>query len=183
MKYTLNLASASYINRRRLYAGYAAIGLVLFGFLCVNLVTLMRSSARMKVVETRLLELRGESSVVDKERGVAAAEVSALARKIDFANDLLVRDSFRWTQLLDQLEAHLASGVSIRGLQPDYRTGVLKLNGVAETIGDLRHFLDNLTTSKTFFNVYLKEQHTERSSDELSGGIVFSIELQRRGGA
>ena len=93
-----------------------------------------------------------------------------------------MRDNYRWTTLLGQLEVHLADGISIRGLQPDYKSGVLRLSGVAASITDLRHFIDNLSRSEVFTQVYLKEQGTEKTADDLPGGISFSIELKKRGG-
>lgn len=183
MKYTLNLASGAYVNRRRLYGAYAALGLVLLGLLIVNVLELTRSLERKREVDARLVELRGRDRAMEKQQEVGAAELAALAKRIDFANELLMRDSYRWTLLLDQLEAHLATGVSIHGLQPDYKTGVLKLTGVADSLIALRHFLDNLTNSQVFTNVYLMQQRTEKGDDAAAGGIVFSIDLQRRSGA
>jgi len=59
---------------------------------------------------------------------------------------------------------------------------VLRLSGVALSISDLRHFIDNLSRSEVFTQVYLKEQRTEKTIDDLPGGISFSIELKKRGG-
>lgn len=182
MKYSLNLATGTYVNHRRLYAIFSVFGLFLFGLLIVNTTSVLRDSSRTRQLELRLEELRGQKRGANQKSEISAAALAKMAQRIEVANDLLVRDNYRWTTLLDQLEAHLADGISIRGLQPDYKSGVLKLSGVAASIADLRHFIDNLSRSEVFTQVYLKEQRTERTTDDLVGGISFSIELMKRGG-
>lgn len=180
MKYTLNLATGAYINRRHLYGLYAGLAFVLVLVLTLNLVNLVRSRARTAEIDARLTELRS------RDRATAAAEVNPtetqrLAARIVFANELLIRDAYRWTALFDQLEEHLVSGVSIRGLTPDYKSGELQISGVAASIGDLRRFLDRLAASTVFENVYLKNQSKIKNEEETSE-ITFSIELKRTTG-
>jgi len=182
MKYALNLATGIYINHRRLYAIFSVLSLFLLGLLIVNTMSVIRDSSRMRQLELRLEELRGQKRGVNQQSEVSGAALAKMAERIKAANELLVRDNYRWTSLLDQLETHLAEGISIRGLQPDYKSGVLKLSGVAASVTDLRHFIDNLSRSDVFTQVYLKEQRTEKTTDDLPGGILFSIELTKRGG-
>jgi type IV pilus assembly protein PilN len=182
MKYRLNLATGTYLNHRRLYAIFSVLGLFLLGLLIVNTMSVIRDSSRTRQLELRQEELRGQKRSVTQQSEVSDAALAIMAERIEGANELLVRDNYRWTALLDQLEIHLAEGISIRGLQPDYKSGVLRLSGVALSISDLRHFIDNLSRSDVFAQVYLKEQRTEKTTDDLPGGISFSIELQKRGG-
>jgi Tfp pilus assembly protein PilN len=182
MKYLLNLATGTYVNHRRLYAIFSLLGLFLLGLLIINATSVIRDSSRTRQLELRLEELRGQKRSAGQESEVSGAVLANLAKRIEVANELLLRDNYRWTVLLDQLEAHLAEGISIRDLQPDYKSGVLRLSGVALSITDLRHFIDNLSRSEVFTQVYLKNQRTERTTDELPGGISFSIELKKRGG-
>ena len=182
MKYSLNLATGTYVHHRRLFAILVVLGLFLFGLLLINTVSVIRDSHRTRQIELRLEEFRGHKQGGNQQAEITDAAMAKLAKRIEEASELLVRDNYRWTALLDQLEAHLAEGISIRGLQPDYKTGVLKLSGVADSVTDLRHFIDNLTRSEVFTQVYLKEQRTEKTNDDLDGGISFSVELKKRGG-
>jgi Tfp pilus assembly protein PilN len=182
MKYSLNLATGTYVNHRRLYALFAVLSLFLFGLLIVNTMSVIRDSSRMRQLELRLQELHGQKRGVNQQSEVSGAVLAKMAERIEVANELLLRDNYRWTTLLDQLETHLAEGISIRALQPNYKTGVLQLSGLALSVTDLRHFIDNLSRSEVFTQVYLKEQRTEKGIDELPGGISFSIELKKRGG-
>jgi type IV pilus assembly protein PilN len=182
MKYSLNLATGTFVNHRRLFAIFSALGLFLFGLLVVNTMSMIRDSSRTRQLELRLEELRGEKKGAGQQGEISTSALAKMAQRIEVANELLVRDNYRWTALLDQLETHLADGISIRGLQPDYKSGVLRLSGVAASITDLRNFIDNLSRSDVFTQVYLKDQRTEKTKDDLDGGILFSIELKKRGG-
>ena len=182
MKYSLNLATGTYLNHRRLYVTFSVLGLFLLGLLVVNSMSVIRDSSRTRQLELRLEELRGQKRGVNQQGEIGSAALAKMAERIKAANELLVRDNYRWTSLLDQLEAHLAEGISIRDLQPDYKSGVLRLSGVAASITDLRNFIDNLSQSEVFTQVYLKGQRTETTKDDLPGGISFSIELKKRGG-
>lgn len=182
MKYSLNLASGTYINHRRLSVIFSVLSLFLAGLLIVNTMSLIRDSQRTRQLELRLNELRAQKKSASQQSGVSSASLAEMAERIEAANTLLLRDNYRWTILLGQLEAHLADGISIRDLQPDYKTGVLRLSGVAASIADLRIFIDSLSRSEVFTDVYLKEQHAERTSDENIGGYSFSIELKKRSG-
>lgn len=182
MKYSLNLATGTYVNHRRLFTIVSVLGLFLLGLLVVNSMSLIRDSSRTRQLELRLEELRGQKRDASQQGEVSAAALAKMAQRIEFANELLVRDNYRWTALLDQLEAHLADGIGIRGLQPDYKSGILRLSGVAASITDLRNFIDNLSRSEVFTQVYLKDQRIEKTKDNLDGGVLFSIELKKRGG-
>lgn len=182
MKYTLNLATGTYVNHRRLYAIFTFFGLFLFGLLIVNGMSVIQDVSRTRELELRLEQLRVENQVESQKGEVSSAGLTAMAQRIETANELLVRDNYRWTTLLDQLEDHVADGISIRGLQPDYKTGILKLSGVAASVDDLRTFIDNLSQSDVFNHIYLREQRTEKTKDNFNEGISFSIELQKRSG-
>lgn len=179
MKYHLNLASGTYVNHRQVRAILAVMGIILVGLLVVNTMTVLRDTSRREELELRLNELDGQEKGRGTQKEVSRSALAGQEKRIRLANELLVRDSYRWTALLDSLENHLPDGVSIRSLQPDYQSGLLNLTGVAASVGDLRKFIDNLSRSTVFTHLYLKEQRTVRGSDESSGGISFSIELQR----
>lgn len=183
MKYTLNLATSTYINRRRLYGSYALIALILVGTAGINLATLLGQESRLRQIDSRLAELNAKRPAAEAP-AASAADLGRLQQETAAANALLQRDSYRWTELLDQLESYLADGISIHSLQPDYKTGVLKIGGRAESLGDLRRFIDNLANAPIFSDVYLLQQATEATDgDEAVGGLIFSIVLKRRGGA
>lgn len=182
MKYSLNLASGTYVNQRHLYVIFLLFGLFLFGLLFVNGLSLFRESNRIVQLDLRLEELRGRDRGKNQEGEINSAALAQLAQRINAANEILVRDDYRWTELLDQLESHLAAGISISGLQPDYKSGVLKLNGVAGSVADLKTFIDNLSRSEVFSDVFLRQQRTEKTNDDFYSGVSFQIEMRKRSG-
>lgn len=175
MHFRLNLATRNYVNRTWLYSLYALLTVILIGILLLNSTLLMRSRAQGKVLEARLVELRGDVTAA-AGKAVDPQLVQRLNGQIVFANQLLERDHYRWTLLLDQLEGVVVDGIGITSLQPDYQGNTLKLTGRARNVVVLRTFLDRLAASPDFSRVYLLQQSlVADGGDEL----VFSLNLTR----
>jgi type IV pilus assembly protein PilN len=181
MKLSLNLASRVYVNRRSLMTVYVIVVVLLVLVLALNLITLLRSRAETAKIGERLADLhRAGVRLPEGEIGYSAQALEALNKQILFANILLERDHFRWTDLLDQLEESTPAGISIRGIQPDYKSGVVKLSGVALSVADLRRFLDRLMVSPHFSRVFLFQQsEIQGATPGDRAGVSFSIELKR----
>lgn len=176
MKLTLNLASRSYINRRALYAFYVLLISVLVLLLALNLGFYLRSRSQAHQLKERLAEfdreLAGRQETIAEFNPAAYEEI---LKEIAFANEILVKDSFHWTALLDRLEEVVPDKVIIRGIQPDYKSGSLNLTGGARRVEDLRRFLDNLIESSTFSDVYLLQQARETGRGNNDGDIGFTV--------
>lgn len=181
MKLSLNLASRVYVNRRALMSVYAILTVLLVLLLALNLSSLWRSRAETAKISERLAELqRAGARLPEGETGYSAQALDTATKQVSFANTLLERDHFRWTDLLDQLEETTPYGISIRGIQPDYKSGVVKLSGVALSVADLRRFLDRLAVSPHFSRVFLFQQaNIKDSKTGDADGVSFSIELKR----
>ena len=132
MKLDINLASRSYINRRALFMTYVVITGILIILLLANIRYYGTLSTRQQAVQLHLREVRqtlGElQDGVPKE--VSKDQMDALKAEVTFANDILEKDSFRWTALLGHLEEVVTEGVRIRSVQPKFKEGSLKINGV-----------------------------------------------------
>lgn len=183
MKLTLNLANRPYINRRTLYVVYLAAAAALLVVLALNIAYALRLRSTAEDFRERFAAVEGRS-----EGGAAPAEISPEAfreqqESIALANDILRRDSFRWTQLLDHLEESAVEGVAIRALQPDYKERSLRVSAIARGVDEMRRYLDQLMVSKHFSEVYLLEQSREKEAaggkgKGSPGGISFSIVLR-----
>lgn len=160
MKPTLNLATRTYLNRRLLYLAYSlAIGALLlvlcgFGYYFVTTWQATRS------LQTSLDKMQRESLGPGGGGAVrfSTEDYQQLRRRIAFFNDILARDTFRWTDLLDRLEGLLPAGVALRSIQPDFNAGSLRISGLTRNLDKLQEFLDNLLQSKDFSGVYLLKQ-------------------------
>lgn len=179
MKLSLNLASRSYVNRRALYALYAFLFALLIFLLVLNLGFYVRSQAQARQLNERLAEFDKDlAGRQETSNGFSPAAYEEMLEEIAFANEILVKDSFRWTALLDRLEEVVPDKVIIRGIQPDYKSASLNLSGGARKVGDLRRFLDNLIQSSHFSDVYLLQQSRDSGKGKNGRGqgeIGFTI--------
>jgi type IV pilus assembly protein PilN len=185
MKLTLNLASRPYVNRRTLYLAYAALAAALVLLLILNSVYALRLRSSGEQVRQRLAELGGQGAGEGTVTEISPEAMRKQQENIAFANDILRRDSFRWTRLLDHLEESAVEGVAIRALQPDYKERSLQVKGVARGVDELRRYIDQLMASQHFSEVYLLEQSREKDSEKSgkdsgprAAGISFSIVLR-----
>lgn len=181
MKLSLNLASRVYVNRRSLMIFYVITTVLLLLLLGVNLSLTWRTRAETAKIGERIAELKSAGARVPvANAGYSQQALEGLEKRTLFANNLLERDHFRWTELLDQLEESTPAGISIRGVQPDFKSSAVKISGVARSISELRRLLDRLAASPHFSRVLLFQQAniTDAKSGDVAG-LSFSIELIR----
>jgi type IV pilus assembly protein PilN len=181
MKLSLNLASRSYLNRRALYGIYSILFALLVLLLVFNLASYLRSQSQARQLQERLAEFDRE--LAGRQETAAAFSPAAYEEtleEITFANEVLIKDSFRWTALLDHLEEVVPDKVIIRGIQPDYKSGSLNLIGAARRVEDLKRFLDNLIQSSHFSDAYLLQQAREGEKGRKGGqgDIGFTIAVR-----
>jgi Tfp pilus assembly protein PilN len=169
MKLNINLASRSYINRRPLFAFYTAFIAALVVLLGLNLSYYIRTEVQARQIRERMGVLSKDLAAEHSETTVkfTQAEYDNLLKEIAFANGILQRDSFRWTELLNRLEKVVPEGVSIRGIQPNFKDNVLNLTGVARKVEDLKVFLDHLILSPDFRDAYLMQQSRISFKDKI----------------
>jgi len=178
MKYSINLASRSYINKRALYVGYAICGVILIGALLFNGGYFLSLTRQIETTTFRLNELEGKliASQGGDVASYSAQRYEKVLEEIALANDILRRDAFRWTALLDQLEEVVPGDVSIRKIEPDHMKRSVKIDGLARGLKGMNRFLDNLIKSGNYKEVLLLSQ----ASVEVAGSasqLGFSIEL------
>lgn len=178
MKYSINLASRSYVNKKALYLAYFLCAIVLVAGLLYSLGYYFELQKQIDTTENRLAEL--EEKILASQGGDAddysVARYEKVLAEIRLANEILDRDSFRWTVLLDQLEQVVPGNVRIISISPDHKTNTVKLSCMAKRLKDMKRFLDNLIKSEMYEDVLLFSQASEKSADG-SDGVSFSIEL------
>jgi Tfp pilus assembly protein PilN len=181
MKLTLNLADRSYVHKRTLYLFYAV---VLAGMAICSAVQgglLLRLHQQQEQVETHLRELLQSKAGRQPAAELEPRALQTLRQEVALANDILSRDSFRWTVMLDRLEEVVQDGITIRSLQPDYREGSLRLAASARGLPQLSSFLDRLLASGFFSDVYLLDQASTKVKDGAGierPAIKFSLMLK-----
>lgn len=181
MKPNLNLASRTYLNRRLLYASYGLAILVLALLLTGWGVVLWQKQQAVTALKQEITGFKREMGLAesDAEDGVPAEKLQALKTRVAFANSVLRKDTFRWTELLDRLETVVPDGVGLRDIQPDYRDGSLRIGGLARNLVKLQLFLDNLLASPDFSSVYLMNQtRLDPRAGQGSQALSFSLVLK-----
>jgi type IV pilus assembly protein PilN len=180
MKLTLNLASRTYLNRRALRFSYLGISAILVLLLAFNAYGYLRAQARIGLLSDRLAELERQRQA---ESGppvpkMTPQEQEQLVADVEFANEILKQDGFRWTLLLDQLESVVPERVAIGSIRPNFAAGSFNLSGKARGVEDLKTFLDNLIGSPYFSDVYLLQQARQDLRD---GGSLVGFSLVVKG--
>lgn len=176
MKYNLNLATRSYVNRRTLYMSYALIGsllIIIFIFNTARMFSLNgdinRYMDNIEAIETKILTRTGVE-VAD----YSEANYQKMLENIQYANDVLLRDSFRWSSFLDQMETIVPGQVRVLQINPSYKERSVNLVGQAKNLNSLKTFIDNIIQSGSFSHVFLERQASESKSKTIS----FSIRLE-----
>lgn len=182
MKLTLNLASRTYLNRRALITFYWILIAALVALLVFNLLFFYRSQVQAQQIKGHLEELdrdlakgQGEAQTFNQQA------YDKLLAEVDAANDIIAKDSFRWSDLLGALEQLVPEGVALRGIQPDFKDRSLELQGVAEDIPQLRSFLDRLVADERLGQATLLQQARIQPKDAGGGEsevVAFSISVK-----
>ncbi len=178
MKYTINLARRSYVNKKALYLGYLLCGIILVVGLLYNASYYFKLRSQINTTESRLAELE-EKVLASQGTDIAdysVARYENVLKQIKGANEILNRDSFRWTALLDQMEKVVPSNVKIRSISPDHEKRIIKVACLAKDLKDMKRFLDNLIKSGNYSDVLLLDQAVGKN-DTSKAELQFSVEL------
>ncbi|MEZ4598977.1 MAG: hypothetical protein R2940_04225 [Syntrophotaleaceae bacterium] len=183
MKFTLNMASRRYINRRLLYRFYLAVILVLSVLLIILFFNGLRLAGYASQFREHLenLQHQGSGNGEAGKEPPSAAELIRLRTELDFARTVLRQDNFRWTSLLNRLEDIAVEGIRVQTIEPDYRSGALTLSALARDHQIFQDFLNNLLTAGQFTDVYLLEQDRIQIRDadnQTRTAVSFRVELK-----
>jgi hypothetical protein len=163
-----NLSTRPFYNVRAVRAVLGLFALVVIAFTLVNVLQLVRLSARQRTLsadavraETEAARLRAQAAGfrarIDPRE---LASVSADARE---ANAIIDRRAFSWTTLFSQFEQALPPDVRITAVQPRReRDGTFAVNiGVeARRVEDVEAFIEALEARTPFRDVLPVEEQT-----------------------
>ncbi|MBI1921781.1 MAG: PilN domain-containing protein [Geobacter sp.] len=171
MRYTINLATRTYVNRKQLNLFLGGAGALL-----VLVLLYLGNSAFVTILESNRLqkELRPFDAKSRDAAGVSEQEYGKLLSDIAFANSLIDKKTFNWLALMDRLEGVVPDGVAISAIEPDLKTGGLKLSGVTRKFANLRSFMEQLESKGFFRDVYLLTL-IETKVGETQTGLTFTI--------
>lgn len=184
MKATLNLAAGH--NLARHLATMIARWLLplLGGWLIYLLISQGLVMHRRQSLKNDLADLAARARAENPpiSRTLSPGEIKHLEKEIAFINGLVAKDQFSWTELLDRLEKATTKGITLTGIEPDYRKGSLQVAGLAKDVGALRGYLSSLLNSDSLAAAYLLQQETRKVKDPFDrehAVVAFRIEIQR----
>ena len=185
MKPSINLSTRTYINRHALRSGLLAALSALVIWTCVGGFLLVRDWYYLSELHDKVSVLQAQRAELygDDATRVDSADMQARWEEVAFVNQLLEGDSYRWTTLLDRLEAQALPGIVVKSINPDFKGNSLKLVGYARELRHLRTFIDNLIRSDDFVEVYLYRQSQEMLKDSTGrarDAIAFELSLEQK---
>jgi type IV pilus assembly protein PilN len=166
MRFTLNLATRTYINSRQVNLILGIVGAVLLIMLAGFSYSVITNRAEQQKLEQDLVTV--EARIKASGKGISETAYKALLGKIKIVNGIIQRKSFNW------LEMVVPDGIMVTSLEPSLKEGKLTISGVAKNFATMRKFLENLEDSKFFTDIYLLSQ-SEAKVDETQKGVSFSV--------
>jgi type IV pilus assembly protein PilN len=172
MRFTINLATRTYLDHRLINRVLISAIIVLLALLAWNS---SRLSSNMGELDRLTSEIAAfEARLNKRPAGVSEKEVSRQQSSIRFYNSIIEHKTFDWLGLLNQLESATPEGISLSSLAPEKKSGEFKIEGRAKSFSQVRTYLDRLEDSHAFQDILLLS-NSPLALGEKTRGVQFSI--------
>jgi type IV pilus assembly protein PilN len=172
MQFKINLATRTYINKKKVNSTIAAAIMVLLFLFLVQIKIYSRNAGEISRISS--LKTADDAGFKKKVPGFTEKDYVKLTNDIKFCNSLIEKKTYDWVGLLNRLESVVPDGLTLTSLEPDSEEHTLKLTGNSLNFGVMRHFMENLEASDFFSNVYLYKQD-EKETKENQKLLSFTI--------
>ena len=172
MRFTLNLATRTYLNHSLINQISAIVITLLILFLGWNITRISWNLGEQSKLVSEVKTL--EESLNIRPGGVSEKDYIRQQSRIRFFNEVIDRKAVRWLNLLDLVENATPEGISLSALAPGKKDGEWKLDGHARTFAVVRKYVEMLEEAKAFSNVLLLS-HQDMIVGENGRGVQFSI--------
>ena len=172
MRFTINLATRTYLDHRRVNQLIFAIAFLMVALLAWNVSRISRNFGELNLLKSDadVLERRLNS----RPSGVQEKDFNRLLGDIRFYNDIIERKANSWINILDQMENSTPEGIALISLTPDRKSGEIKIEGRTKTFAQVQLYLEKLENSGNFTNILL-QSHRDMVFGERTRGVEFSI--------
>jgi type IV pilus assembly protein PilN len=172
MRFTINIATRTYLDRRLVNrAGYAVLALLLV-LLAWNINRTFWNLGEFRRLQSDNASY--ENRLNSRPSGVSEKDFTRLLADIKFFNEILGHKSFNWLGFLDQLEGTTPEGIALSSLAPDRKTGEVKIEGHARSFAQVRSYIEKLEDSRAYTSILLLS-HTSMTVGEKTKGVNFVI--------
>ncbi|PYS97016.1 MAG: hypothetical protein DMF50_02150 [Acidobacteria bacterium] len=177
----INLATRPFRNNRVVGSVVAGLAAALVLTTTYNLYVYLNYSSRYSELQGLEGDYRSRLAGLETEERRLAKEIQArdFKRVYDqgkFANDLIVRRGFSWTQLFNTLEAVVPPDVMMTSLRPSFKEDgiIISAQGVAKNHIALYTLQDTLLKDRRFARVYpANERKLNPSRPEITFALNF----------
>lgn len=170
MNLQLNLATRYYVDFRKVNFLIVFIFSVISFWFIADTYLLVSNYEEYK----RLSGYKSSIIMTGGGEKISGVDYNKTLTSIKFANTILEKRSYDWLALLDDLESVVPAGVSLTGLVPDEKSGVIKLSGAARSIAAVRTLIESMQGSQKFSEVFLTDHAILKENDSFKG-ITFSV--------
>lgn len=192
MRFTINLATRTYLDYRVVNRVFIAAMVVLLALLAWGVA---RVSWNMGELRRLKAENAGfEASLESRPSGVSEQDYKRMIASIRFYNDVIEHKTYNWLGLLEQVEKATPEGIALASLTPEKKGTelkiegrsrgtateaekkgtALKIEGRAKGFADVRRYLEKLDASGEFTDIMLMSHH-DMAVGEKGKGVQFSI--------
>jgi Tfp pilus assembly protein PilN len=184
MKVRLNLATKPLENQRRFVVTYGVAGvaaLVTLILLSVHVIHVRRADS---LIRTQISQTEDDiQSLRQQQEGLRTFfSQPAQREKIEraaFLNSLIQQRSFPWTEIFQDLEITLPTGVRLVSISPQLHNGRLEVKlviGAQSDDGKLR-FLKALENSKSFSQVEVRQEtHPKEQQGGFNDHVLMELD-------
>jgi type IV pilus assembly protein PilN len=167
MQFTINLATKTYINQKKLT--YALAAGIIFLLFCLILNLSIFAFNAGEITRLKKLQAASEAKQQTPKRTVSQKEYEKLLASIKLANGLIEKKAFNWIGFLDRLESVVPEGVMLTSVDPGVKEQTLKLTGAVVNFKNLKRFMENLEESNSFSEVFLLDQKELKAAEDQTG--------------
>jgi Tfp pilus assembly protein PilN len=184
MKIRLNLALREYRRRRWIRLALNVASILLLSLLIREGMLYKRLRSEEADFQLRIERIRRQQDLIReglRALGKEPTEESfkTLRKEVAFANDLIFRKTFSWTEFLSDLEARVPPDVAVGRIQPSFATGMVLIGGTARSLKELTRLIIQLQSDPTFEDVFLLDQKVDPNSP-VKDAVEFSIQFRYR---
>ncbi len=177
MRFTINLATRTILDQRRIDRACLVAVVVLAFLLAANILLFSWNFGKLRRLDAETSEMKKQLTrplpkIPEKEQNLIVADIT-------FYNEIIKRKTYGWLGFLEKLEAATPNGISLTLLSPNKEKGSLSLEGWARNFKAIEEYLTLLEDSENFYDVLLLS-HEKEELWEQAKGVRFSLSCRVR---
>ena len=185
VQFSINLASPDVAKRRKIYRIAVATCLVLLVLIWADLLQwqhLRQATAAFDVGAAQVSDDVREGQTGLRHFGGSATPKKPveIEKEIAAVNRLLQKKHFSWSAFLSDLERSVSEDISIQRINPDTKSHLVVIDGVARSLPALTAFVNQMQKSGPFAEVFLLDQKREEIEIDDEAVMVTSFSIRFR---